>query len=88
MKESTIETYLVRHVKALRGLCLKIPAVHYVGIPDRLVLLPKGRVIFVELKAPGKTPTPKQLQVHRKLTELGFAVYTIDNKELIKELVK
>jgi hypothetical protein len=88
MRESAIETHLRERVKKKGGLCVKIPAVHFVGIPDRLVLLPGAVMYFVELKAPGKKPTPKQQSVHEKIRSLGFTVYVIDNKEIIKELVK
>lgn len=53
MKESEIEARLVRGVKALGGVAYKFVSPGNVGVPDRLVVLPGGRVIFVELKAEG-----------------------------------
>jgi hypothetical protein len=32
------------------------------GMPDRLVLLPKGYIGFVEVKAPGKKMRPNQIR--------------------------
>ena len=49
-KESAIERYLVRKVKEHGGLCYKFVSPGNPGVPDRLVILPDGRVIFVELK--------------------------------------
>ena len=51
MKESEIEARLVRGVKALGGVAYKFVSPGNVGVPDRVVVLPGGRVIFVELKA-------------------------------------
>lgn len=48
--ETSVEKHLRLWVKSVGGQCIKLPAVWYRGIPDRLVLLPGGRVWFVELK--------------------------------------
>lgn len=50
MLEKDIEARLVRGVKALGGLCYKFTSPGTTGVPDRVVILPGGRVIFVELK--------------------------------------
>lgn len=50
MNESAIEARLVRAVKASGGLCYKFVSPGNPGVPDRIVILPGGRVIFVELK--------------------------------------
>lgn len=50
MKESEIEARLVRMVRGLGGLCLKFVSPGCAGVPDRIIILPGGRVIFVELK--------------------------------------
>jgi hypothetical protein len=52
VKEATIERALVQQVKALGGLCLKVTVIGRRGFFDRLVILPRGRIIFVELKRP------------------------------------
>jgi hypothetical protein len=53
------------------------------GVPDRLVLLPNGKMAFVELKAPGKKMRSLQIKRKRQLEALGFSVYCIDRIELI-----
>ena len=50
MKESYIESYLVRKVKEHGGLCYKFVAPGNPGVPDRLIITPTGKTIFVELK--------------------------------------
>ena len=63
MKESTIENYLVRRCKELGVLCYKFVSPSHRGVPDRVLIFPKGLVTFIELKAPGKSPTALQLAV-------------------------
>lgn len=50
MKESYIESYLVRKVKEHGGLCYKFVSPGNPGVPDRLIITPSGKTIFVELK--------------------------------------
>ncbi|MGN7309247.1 VRR-NUC domain-containing protein, partial [Bacillus subtilis] len=66
MKESQIESYLRDKIKALGGIAYKFVSPGNSGVPDRMVLLPKGRTVFVELKAPGKKPTKLQLVQHKR----------------------
>lgn len=65
-------------------MALKFVSPGMAGIPDRLVLLPRGRIYFVELKAPGKNLRPLQLKRKRQLEALGFKVYVIDSYEKIQ----
>ena len=71
MKESEIEARLVRGVKALGGVAYKFVSPGNVGVPDRVVVLPGGRVIFVELKAEGGRLSPMQRQQLARLRRLG-----------------
>lgn len=50
MRESTIEARLVRGVKKRGGLCYKFTSPGNPGVPDRIVILPNGMTIYVELK--------------------------------------
>ena len=78
MYERTIEQELVSRVKVMGGIAPKFTSPGFAGMPDRLVLLPHGRMGFVELKAPGRKPRQLQLVRHRLLQRLGFKVYVID----------
>jgi hypothetical protein len=88
LRENIIEGYLRNKVKAMGGKAYKFVSPGNSGVPDRLVLLPGGRSIFVELKAPGKETTAKQLLQHKKLRALGFTVLVIDSKEKVDEFIK
>ncbi|NCX93176.1 MAG: VRR-NUC domain-containing protein [Gammaproteobacteria bacterium] len=85
MREKAIELRLKSSTEKLGGMCLKLVSVSIAGVPDRLVLLPGGRVAFVELKAPGKKPSKQQLAVHQQLRELGFKVEVLDNVNSIEK---
>lgn len=75
MLEKAIEQKLREGIKGIGGLCLKWESPGYTGVPDRMILLPGGRIAFVELKAPGKKERPRQRVVHEVLRGLGFTVY-------------
>ena len=79
MTEKQIENKLAAEAKKRGGIALKFVSPGFAGMPDRLVLIPDGRIAFAELKAPGKKPRPLQLARHRLLRSLGFQVYVIDN---------
>ena len=83
MREKTIEAKLVKAVKLMGGLALKFISPGLDGVPDRLVLLPKGKIAFIELKAPGKELRPLQVRRKRQLETLGFSVYCIDSPDQI-----
>ena len=71
--EREIEAALVRRVKAAGGLCLKWTCPGWTGVPDRLVLLPGGLIIFVELKRPkGGRLSTMQKWWAKQLIDLGF----------------
>ena len=83
MREKTIENALVRATKAKDGIAPKFVSPSYDGMPDRIILLPNGKIGFVELKARGKKPRPLQEARHRLLRELGFKVYVVDDVKQI-----
>jgi hypothetical protein len=85
MKESVIEKALVKAVKAAGGYCRKVQFIGHRGAPDRLIMLP-GKVIWVELKAPGEKAKPHQIREHQRLCESGQTVLIIDSLGMIKEL--
>ena len=85
MRESTIERHLRFRVHHAGGLCVKFIPTAYAGFPDRIVLMPRAKITFVELKAPGKKPTKLQLFVHEKLQALGFRVLVLDSIPAVDE---
>jgi hypothetical protein len=87
MIERYIEQKLIKAVKKLGGLAPKFVSPGFDGVPDRIVLLPKGRIAFVELKAPGRRMRPLQVRRKKQLEALGFLVYCIDDVEQIGVLL-
>ena len=87
MREKTIERKLVQMVKAAGGIALKFTSPGYAGVPDRLVILPEGKIAFVEVKAPGMNPCPLQVKRHEMLRRLGCKVLVLDDEGQISELL-
>ena len=83
MREKTIEKKLVIAIKDMGGIAPKFMSPGLDGMPDRIVLLPGGRMGFVEVKAPGKVPRPLQEARHRMLQKLGYKVYVLDDASQI-----
>lgn len=82
-KEKNLEPRLKKFVEALGGIAFKFLPFAFTGLPDRIVLMPGGRIWFVELKSEGMTPKPRQKFVHRQLRRLGFSVWTIGTEETL-----
>lgn len=88
MTEKQVEQALVKSVKAAGGLCPKWVAPGFNGVPDRIVLMPDGRIGFVEVKRPGAKPREIQLLRHRQLRHLGFQVFVLDDPADIGALIR
>lgn len=88
MREKGIEQKLVRAVKAAGGIAPKFVSPGFDGMPDRLVILPGGRIGFVEVKAPGKEPRPLQVSRHKLLKRLGCKVFVLDDISEIKIILR
>ena len=80
MRESDIESYLVKRVQNLGGEVRKAAWIGRRGAPDRLVML-DGKTIFIELKAPGVAAEPHQLREHARMRKMGQRVEVIDSFE-------
>lgn len=85
--EKTLEARLVREIEARGGMALKYTSQYHRGIPDRIVLLPGGHTIFVELKSTGQKPTKLQMHAIRKLIKIGHSVYIIDRTGLLNRFL-
>lgn len=88
MDEATVEDALYGGVEALGGLCIKLNPLWNIGIPDRLVLLPGGRVIFVELKKPdGRLHGKQRKWWPRTLARLGFRLEVLWSVQQVQEFL-
>lgn len=83
MREKVIEQKLVAEVKKRGGICPKFISPGFDGMPDRLVLLPDGKIGFVEVKALGIKPRQLQYARIKLLRRLGFQAYVLDGEEEI-----
>jgi hypothetical protein len=82
MLEKSVEAYLVAEVAKRGGLCIKLNPKGYKGIPDRLVVLPGGWLMFAELKRPkGGVTAELQYWWLKKLWGLKHRAVLIDSKE-------
>ena len=87
MREKYIEQKLVSEVKKRGGICLKLASTGLDGIPDRLVLMPGGKMAFVELKAPGEKPRKLQQVRIKQLRKMGFMCFVVDGPEMISDVL-
>lgn len=88
MSESKVEKYLTSRVKSYGGKCLKFVSPGSSGVPDRIVLLPGGRVLFVEVKSTFGEPSIVQEFQIRKLKALGFSVYLVSTIEQVDDFIR
>lgn len=86
MREKETENKLIKAVRKRGGLCEKWISGSD-GWPDRIVLLPEGRIGFVEVKAQGKKPRPLQLHRHEQLRKIGYRVFVLDSEDQIGEIL-
>lgn len=81
MLERELEEKFRRRVKAAGGKAYKFVSPGNDGVPDRLVVLPGGRIGFVELKQKGRRPTALQQKRILELRSLGCVVMVLDRLE-------
>ena len=86
MRENEIEKYLVRRVRENGGFAPKWTSGER-GVPDRIVILPNGKTVYVELKAPGKKSSPLQVKWFDRLEGLGHKCYLIDSKAGVDDFI-
>lgn len=87
IREKQVEQALVKETRQSGGMCPKLVSPGTDGMPDRLVLLPEGRMGFVEVKASGKKPRPLQQKRHEQLKDLGYTVAVLDDPQQIPEIL-
>lgn len=85
--EKVIEKYLVDQVALLGGWAIKFIPDQVRGLPDRIVLLPEGKIFFVELKSKGHKLRPIQKSIHKRFELIGFVVLTIDSIEMVDSFI-
>jgi hypothetical protein len=86
--ERQIEKRLRLEVECRGAKAYKFVSPGTAGVPDRLILFPGGRTVFVELKRPGEHLRPLQEKRAAELRALGFKVYCIDSIETVRGFVR
>lgn len=86
MRESVVEAALVRECRLRGFLCVKL-APTSPGVPDRLVLASGGVHVFVEVKAPGRSPRAAQVSWHGRLSLMGHRVCVVDHPAEARALI-
>lgn len=87
MDERDVEKFLVRKVEDKKGQALKFNTTKN-GMPDRIILLPGGKIVFVEVKAPKEKPRPLQVKRMKDLEKLGFKTAVVDSKAEAGQLIE
>ncbi len=87
ISEKRLEAKLVKEVKRLGGHALKFHSSAETGFPDRLIILKKGKTLWVELKSTGRKPTKLQNFRIKALKELGHTVEVVDSEETLTKVI-
>lgn len=85
-RETTLERRFVAEIRKRGGLAIKMTNMN--GIPDRLVILPEGRIVFVELKTDRGRTSKIQRHVITLLTNLGCDVRVLYGRSDIDEFLE
>lgn len=84
MAEKDIERFLVNSIKKLGGVAYKFVSPGNAGVPDRLIVMPGGKIYFVELKTEKGVPTVLQCRQMDRLFSLGCDVTLLQGLEQVK----
>lgn len=84
MQERQIERKMCQAAAKLGCAALKFVSPGKSGVPDRIVLCPGGRTVFIELKRPGGKPRLLQMYAIHRLRELGFPCFVVSTTEEVE----
>ena len=88
MNEKRIERRLVEGVKEAGGLCLKFVSPSRAGVPDRLIITPSGKVVFVELKTSAGRLSKIQEHMINELKKRNADVRVLYGLQEVEEFLK
>jgi hypothetical protein len=88
MLERDIERYLVDRVHELGGEAYKFTSPSHRGVFDRIVVMPRGVVWFVELKTPTGRMSRLQELFQKRLTELGQRNVVLSSKDAVNNFIE
>ena len=87
-RESSVEKKLSGMLRKRGALCLKFTSPGHPGVPDRIVVLPDGRIVFVELKASGGVLSPLQRWQIEQLRSMGADVRILHGADQVHAFVE
>lgn len=87
-RERWVESYLVKRVKEVGGKAYKFNSMTCKGVADRLVLLPNGKIFFIELKSPVGKQTKLQQVFEQDVIKLGQKYLLINSRDAVNEFIK
>ena len=89
MTESGLERKICNFVKQRNGRAFKFISPGCTGVPDRICVFPGGRIIFVELKRPGRKDglSPQQRRIISWLRARGCEAWVINDFEHFRRLL-
>ena len=88
MLESQIERRLMQGVKTMGGKAYKFTSPGNIGVPDRLVILPGGQMLFAELKTDSGRLSPNQVLQISILRRLGAEVYEVRGQSGVEDFLQ
>ena len=86
--ERDVESYLKRQLSGLGCLFLKWVCPGNDGVPDRIVIMPGGRICFVEVKTQTGHMTELQCFWQKKLRSIGCGAVTVYGMKGAKEFIE
>lgn len=88
MREKDVEQHLIDQAERQGGTAIKLTSPGRAGLPDRIVMLPGGRIAFVEVKRPGQRARPLQEHWLRVFQRYGFLARTVSTPSEAEELIR
>ena len=88
MLEKHLEAKFCKRIARTGSLPLKFVSPGQAGVPDRIILMPGGKVRFAELKKPGGKLRPLQVHTIKRFRKLGFTVHVVDSAEKIERIAR
>ena len=86
MLEKTIERSILHWCTKQGWICLKLGGPK--GFPDRSVILPDGRIVFLEVKTPNGRQSHHQKVWQKRLQKLGHLCHVVDSLNSAKKVLE
>ncbi|AFE86285.1 VRR-NUC domain-containing protein [Bacillus phage PBC1] len=85
--ENQIENYLKKQFEKIGAIVLKFTSPGTSGVPDRIIILPTGETIYVEVKKKGGLVAPLQQYWIDKLRKQGADAFIVWSYEDVDKLL-